>query len=135
MAKRSVLRNFLMHGFHLLVMMVVGNQIRDTQCGFKVMVTVVRVAGWMECVFGSVFGHAFLHTKQPVSSLAFSFTLPPTVVYAVCGAAAVQQPAAAALVLRCGAGVSGAAVERAIVFHRRWQASRNRRTGRLLALC
>lgn len=35
-AKRSALRNFLMHGFHVLVMMVVGNQIRDTQCGFKV---------------------------------------------------------------------------------------------------
>ncbi|KAL4450575.1 hypothetical protein ABPG77_000931 [Micractinium sp. CCAP 211/92] len=34
-AKRSALRNFLMHGFHVLVMMVVGNQIRDTQCGFK----------------------------------------------------------------------------------------------------
>lgn len=36
MAKRSAVRNFLMHGFHLLVMVVVGNQIRDTQCGFKV---------------------------------------------------------------------------------------------------
>ncbi len=36
MAKRSAVRNFLMHGFHLLVLMVVGNQIRDTQCGFKV---------------------------------------------------------------------------------------------------
>ncbi|PSC74459.1 Dolichyl-phosphate beta-glucosyltransferase [Micractinium conductrix] len=34
-AKRSALRNFLMHGFHLLVMAVVGNEIRDTQCGFK----------------------------------------------------------------------------------------------------
>lgn len=34
-AKRSALRNFLMHGFHVLVMMVVGNRIRDTQCGFK----------------------------------------------------------------------------------------------------
>jgi glycosyltransferase involved in cell wall biosynthesis len=34
-AKRSPLRNFLMHGFHFLVMMVVGNEIRDTQCGFK----------------------------------------------------------------------------------------------------
>jgi dolichyl-phosphate beta-glucosyltransferase len=34
-AKRSAVRNFLMHGFHLLVMMVVGHQIRDTQCGFK----------------------------------------------------------------------------------------------------
>ncbi|KAL4439689.1 hypothetical protein ABPG75_002690 [Micractinium tetrahymenae] len=34
-AKRSALRNFLMHGFHMLVMVVVGNQIRDTQCGFK----------------------------------------------------------------------------------------------------
>ena len=36
MAKRSAVRNVLMHGFHLLVMVVVGNQIRDTQCGFKV---------------------------------------------------------------------------------------------------
>lgn len=34
-AKRSPIRNFLMHGFHFLVMIVVGNEIRDTQCGFK----------------------------------------------------------------------------------------------------
>ncbi|MEW5299785.1 MAG: hypothetical protein WDW38_010878 [Sanguina aurantia] len=33
--KRSRLRNFLMHGFHLLVTMVAGSQLRDTQCGFK----------------------------------------------------------------------------------------------------
>ncbi len=26
-----------MHGFHALVTMVVGNEIRDTQCGFKLM--------------------------------------------------------------------------------------------------
>jgi hypothetical protein len=25
-----------MHGFHMLVMLVVGNAVRDTQCGFKV---------------------------------------------------------------------------------------------------
>ena len=31
------MRNFLMHGFHALVTMVVGNEIRDTQCGFKLM--------------------------------------------------------------------------------------------------
>jgi dolichyl-phosphate beta-glucosyltransferase len=36
-AKRTALRNFLMHGFHALVTMVVGNEIRDTQCGFKLM--------------------------------------------------------------------------------------------------
>eukprot|EP01023_Acetabularia_acetabulum_P056663 TRINITY_DN657_c0_g2_i1.p1 TRINITY_DN657_c0_g2~~TRINITY_DN657_c0_g2_i1.p1 ORF type:complete len:321 (-),score=37.43 TRINITY_DN657_c0_g2_i1:53-1015(-) len=34
-AKRTAIRNFLMYGFHLLVTMVVGNQIKDTQCGFK----------------------------------------------------------------------------------------------------
>lgn len=33
---RHWLRNFLMHGFHVLVMLVVGGAIRDTQCGFKV---------------------------------------------------------------------------------------------------
>ena len=33
---RHPLRNFLMHGFHVLVMLVVGGAIRDTQCGFKV---------------------------------------------------------------------------------------------------
>lgn len=37
MAKRTALRNFLMHGFHALVTLVVGNTIRDTQCGFKLM--------------------------------------------------------------------------------------------------
>ena len=34
-ATRTFLRNFLMHGFHLLCMLVVGPRIRDTQCGFK----------------------------------------------------------------------------------------------------
>ena len=36
MSKRTWIRNILMHGFHGLVMLVVGNTIRDTQCGFKV---------------------------------------------------------------------------------------------------
>lgn len=36
MAKRTWVRNILMHGFHSLVTLVVGNTIRDTQCGFKV---------------------------------------------------------------------------------------------------
>ena len=35
MAHRTWLRNILMHGFHALVTLVVGNTIRDTQCGFK----------------------------------------------------------------------------------------------------
>ena len=29
-------RNLLMRGFHLLVMMVIGDKVKDTQCGFKV---------------------------------------------------------------------------------------------------
>ena len=29
-------RNMLMRAFHLLVMMVIGDRVRDTQCGFKV---------------------------------------------------------------------------------------------------
>lgn len=37
MAKRTAVRNFLMHGFHALVTLVVGNTVRDTQCGFKLM--------------------------------------------------------------------------------------------------
>lgn len=37
MAKRTALRNVLMHGFHALVTLVIGNSIRDTQCGFKLM--------------------------------------------------------------------------------------------------
>ena len=45
MAQRSALRNFLTHGFHLLVMLVVGSQIRDTQCGFKVRRTFAAGAG------------------------------------------------------------------------------------------
>ena len=35
-AKRHWFRNFLMRGFHLLVLMVAGGAVRDTQCGFKV---------------------------------------------------------------------------------------------------
>lgn len=34
-AKRSALRNFLMHGFHFLVTFVAGHAVADTQCGFK----------------------------------------------------------------------------------------------------
>lgn len=33
--KRKWYRNILMHGFHALVIMVVGIEVRDTQCGFK----------------------------------------------------------------------------------------------------
>lgn len=35
--RRHPLRNFLMYGFHSLVMLVVGGSIHDTQCGFKLM--------------------------------------------------------------------------------------------------
>lgn len=35
-AKRTFIRNFLMHGFHLLVTFVAGHAVKDTQCGFKV---------------------------------------------------------------------------------------------------
>jgi hypothetical protein len=35
-AKRTWLRNFLMHGFHMLVTFVAGHAVKDTQCGFKV---------------------------------------------------------------------------------------------------
>jgi len=34
-AKRTWLRNFLMHGFHMLVTFVAGHAVKDTQCGFK----------------------------------------------------------------------------------------------------
>ena len=36
LAKRSWARNFLMRGFHVLVLVVSGGAVRDTQCGFKV---------------------------------------------------------------------------------------------------
>ena len=36
LARRHWFRNFLMRGFHLLVMFVAGGAVRDTQCGFKV---------------------------------------------------------------------------------------------------
>jgi dolichyl-phosphate beta-glucosyltransferase len=35
LAKRHPLRNFLMHGFHMLVVFVAGSAVKDTQCGFK----------------------------------------------------------------------------------------------------
>jgi dolichyl-phosphate beta-glucosyltransferase len=35
LAQRSRLRNFLMHGFHMLVVAVAGSAVKDTQCGFK----------------------------------------------------------------------------------------------------
>ena len=36
-ATRHWYRNFLMRGFHLLVLFVAGGSVRDTQCGFKVL--------------------------------------------------------------------------------------------------
>ena len=36
-AHRSPIRNFLMHGFHLLVWVATRTPIRDTQCGFKLL--------------------------------------------------------------------------------------------------
>ena len=36
LSQRSWSRNLLMHGFHLLVLLVAGGAIKDTQCGFKV---------------------------------------------------------------------------------------------------
>lgn len=35
LAQRHWLRNFLMHGFHMLVVFVAGGAVKDTQCGFK----------------------------------------------------------------------------------------------------
>lgn len=35
-SQRSWYRNLLMHGFHFVVLLVVGGAIKDTQCGFKV---------------------------------------------------------------------------------------------------
>ena len=35
MATRSFMRTVLMHGFHMLVVMLVSRTVRDTQCGFK----------------------------------------------------------------------------------------------------
>jgi dolichyl-phosphate beta-glucosyltransferase len=34
-AERSVFRNFLMYGFHILVYLLCVRGIKDTQCGFK----------------------------------------------------------------------------------------------------
>lgn len=36
-AKRSIFRTILMHGFHLLVWIFAVKEIKDTQCGFKVL--------------------------------------------------------------------------------------------------
>lgn len=35
-SRRAWYRNFLMHGFHFVVLLVAGGAIKDTQCGFKV---------------------------------------------------------------------------------------------------
>jgi hypothetical protein len=79
-AKRSMLRNFLMHGFHALVVMVVGSHIRDTQCGFKV---------------ASV---PSLHCRLMPPRKVNKKSRPVAAVHTLCGTAALQQPAAAALV-------------------------------------
>ncbi|BDA51359.1 Dolichyl-phosphate beta-glucosyltransferase [Coccomyxa sp. Obi] len=34
-SRRAWYRNFLMHGFHFVVLLVAGGAIKDTQCGFK----------------------------------------------------------------------------------------------------
>jgi hypothetical protein len=35
-SRRAWYRNFLMHGFHFVVLLVAGGAVKDTQCGFKV---------------------------------------------------------------------------------------------------
>ncbi len=35
-SRRTWYRNFLMHGFHFVVLLVAGGAVKDTQCGFKV---------------------------------------------------------------------------------------------------
>lgn len=34
-----------MRGFHLLVLLVIGDRVKDTQCGFKVRSSLVNLAG------------------------------------------------------------------------------------------
>lgn len=74
MAKRTWFRNFLMHGFHFAVMMVVGSSIKDTQCGFK-----VWGMAWEEIQCCDV---SIVHTDG----------------HSACSAPVVHQPAPAALV-------------------------------------
>lgn len=57
LAKRTWLRNFLMHGFHALVTFVAGHDVNDTQCGFKVgsEATPARRGLWEE-QYGTAYG-------------------------------------------------------------------------------
>lgn len=64
-AKRHWLRNFMMHGFHFLVLLVAGPGVKDTQCGFK-----VRCSWMMYCHKHNTLGlrnwdvHAGLHSPR-----------------------------------------------------------------------
>lgn len=40
-SRRAWYRNFLMHGFHFVVLLVAGGAVKDTQCGFKVFLYVL----------------------------------------------------------------------------------------------
>ena len=44
-AKRSWYRNLLMRGFHLLVVLVAGSAVKDTQCGFKARLVLPNLQG------------------------------------------------------------------------------------------
>ncbi len=55
MAKRSWHRNILTRGFHLLVTLVIGGAVKDTQCGFKV--THAAEIGGQACTYCAPVAH------------------------------------------------------------------------------
>ncbi|KAI4352127.1 hypothetical protein L6164_006408 [Bauhinia variegata] len=79
LATRKWYRNFLMKGFHLVVLLAAGPGIRDTQCGFKMftraaarkLFTNVRLKRWcfdVELVF------LCKHFRIPISEISVNWT-------------------------------------------------------------
>ena len=73
-----------MRGFHLLVMMVIGDSVKDTQCGFKVSAVISHLCGgWVigggEVIWGAgdLPVRVFVTRKQPEAQCAASILRGP----------------------------------------------------------
>uniref|UniRef100_A0A0D9W0T7 dolichyl-phosphate beta-glucosyltransferase n=1 Tax=Leersia perrieri TaxID=77586 RepID=A0A0D9W0T7_9ORYZ len=79
LATRKWYRNFLMKGFHLVVLLTAGPGIRDTQCGFKMftraaarkLFTNIRLKRWC---FDVELVYLCKHLKIPMTEVSVSWT-------------------------------------------------------------
>ena len=65
-SRRAWYRNFLMHGFHFVVLLVAGGAVKDTQCGFKVIIFPSMLALLWLCLYANPSGVGSSADAHPV---------------------------------------------------------------------